>query len=88
MLAWLGLPVPLALLLVMMPIFELAELSLLVWPFVLLVDLLAAAANNAQVTARVDAQAGLAPGQAVRLHLDMRRVHIFEPGDAGKNLGA
>ncbi|MDD5141314.1 MAG: DUF2339 domain-containing protein [Verrucomicrobiales bacterium] len=34
---------PLALLLVLMPIFNLAELSFLVWPFVLLVDLLAIA---------------------------------------------
>ena len=32
---------PLALLLVLVPIFKLAELSFLVWPFVLLVDLLA-----------------------------------------------
>lgn len=34
---------PLALLLVLLPIFKLAELSFLVWPFVLLVDLLAIA---------------------------------------------
>ena len=50
-------------------------------------DVLVSAGPHPALTARVDAQASLAAGQPLRLHLDMRKVHIFEPGEPGLNLG-
>ncbi len=50
-------------------------------------DLYCSSENHPQIIARVDAEAGLEPGQSIELHLDLSRVHIFEPGEPGRNLG-
>jgi multiple sugar transport system ATP-binding protein len=39
-----------------------------------------------QVVARLEAHAGLATESAVTLHVDLRRIHFFEPGETGSNL--
>jgi multiple sugar transport system ATP-binding protein len=39
-----------------------------------------------QVIARVDAQSGVEADSAVRLSVDVDRIHLFEPGDNGVNL--
>ena len=51
-------------------------------------DLYLSTANHPHLVARVDAERGWSAGQNVQLHLDMRKVHVFEPGDAGANLTA
>jgi multiple sugar transport system ATP-binding protein len=45
-----------------------------------------ATVGDRQIVARVDAQENLQPGQPVTLHIDARKIHVFDPG-AGKNLG-
>ncbi|MEI7836419.1 MAG: sn-glycerol-3-phosphate ABC transporter ATP-binding protein UgpC [Planctomycetota bacterium] len=49
-------------------------------------DIHASAGPHPAIIARVDAQPSLAAGQRTRLHLDIRKVHIFEPGEPGRNL--
>ena len=49
-------------------------------------DLFASTERHGHIVARVDARADLAPGMAVELRLDMRKVHVFEPGEEGSNL--
>ncbi|MFB3892637.1 MAG: ABC transporter ATP-binding protein [Phycisphaerae bacterium] len=49
-------------------------------------DLFATTPRHPHVVARVDAQRDLKPGQTITLHLDMRKVHVFEPAKGGKNL--
>ena len=49
-------------------------------------DVYASTTQHSHIVARVDAHAGLTEGTQLQLHLDMRKVHIFEPGDAGVNL--
>jgi len=41
---------------------------------------------NDHVVARVEAQSGLAVDAAATLHVDLRKVHLFEPGETGRNL--
>ncbi len=50
-------------------------------------DVYAGTEKHSHIVARVDAQTGLADDQQIQLHLDMSKVHIFEPGEDGKNLG-
>ena len=55
------------------------------------VDLYLQSAGHGNVVARVEAPAGeiasgLQVGSEVRVHVDLRRVHLFEPGDTGMNL--
>jgi multiple sugar transport system ATP-binding protein len=38
------------------------------------------------VCCRVDAHARVAEGERLAMHLDMRRVHFFEPGETGMNV--
>jgi multiple sugar transport system ATP-binding protein len=38
------------------------------------------------VVARLEAHAGLATESSVTLHVDLRRIHFFEPGETGSNL--
>ena len=40
-----------------------------------------------QLVCRVDARRGLTNGMRLTLHLDMHRVHVFEPGAEGVNIG-
>jgi multiple sugar transport system ATP-binding protein len=49
-------------------------------------DLIVSTSRQAQLVARVDSQEGLRPGQPIQLHVDLRKVHIFEAGDSGRNL--
>jgi multiple sugar transport system ATP-binding protein len=49
-------------------------------------DVLGGTAAHPRIVARVDAERDLRAGTAIQLHLDMRKVHIFEPGEVGKNL--
>jgi len=51
-------------------------------------DLYVRTPRHPHIVARVDARRDLAAGQEVELHLDMQRVHIFEPGQTGANLSA
>ncbi len=46
-----------------------------------------ATVGGRQLVARVDASEHLQPGAPISLHVDMKKVHLFEPGGAGKNLG-
>ena len=50
-------------------------------------DLFATVGDNKQIVARVDSQENLEPGQSVTLHIDPRKVHVFDPGAGGRNLG-
>ena len=34
----------------------------------------------------MDAHSDLPPGKSVNLHMDMTRIHLFEPGATGANL--
>ena len=38
------------------------------------------------VCCRVDAHARVTEGERLAMHLDMRRVHFFEPGETGMNV--
>ncbi len=51
-------------------------------------DLYAGTANHKHIVARVDARRDTEAGQAVSLHLDVHKVHVFEPGETGANLVA
>jgi multiple sugar transport system ATP-binding protein len=55
------------------------------------VDLYLQSSGREQIVARVDAGGGnavsdLRVGSPVEVHLDLRRAHLFEPGDTGMNL--
>jgi multiple sugar transport system ATP-binding protein len=39
-----------------------------------------------QIVSRLEAQAGLPIDAALTLHVDLRRIHFFEPGETGTNL--
>jgi multiple sugar transport system ATP-binding protein len=39
-----------------------------------------------QLVGRVEARAGLRTGSMVRLYVDLRKIHFFEPGETGMNL--
>ncbi len=49
-------------------------------------DLYLSTENHPHIVARIDAEGGVKPGQRVNMHLDLSKVHIFEPGEMGKNL--
>jgi multiple sugar transport system ATP-binding protein len=49
-------------------------------------DIYAATPRHGHIVARVDARRDIQPGQSLSLHLDMRKVHLFEAGEAGRNL--
>ena len=49
-------------------------------------DLYVSTAKHPHIVARVEAQRGIDHGQQIDLHLDMRQVHVFEPGEFGSNL--
>ncbi len=51
-------------------------------------DLYARTDKHPHIVARVDADRTLDAGHDVQLHLDMRKVHVFEPGEIGRNLTA
>lgn len=39
-----------------------------------------------KIIARIEAHRGLQDGQNILLHVDTERIHLFEPGEMGKNL--
>jgi multiple sugar transport system ATP-binding protein len=49
-------------------------------------DLYSATAKHTHIVARVDARRDIEAGQGVQFHLDMEKVHVFEPGETGANL--
>ena len=49
-------------------------------------DVYAATTKHPHIVARVDASKDIAADQKLTLHLDTRKLHLFEPGDTGKNL--
>ena len=49
-------------------------------------DLYGSTDNHPHIVARVDANETVESDQTVNVHLDMSKVHIFEPGEMGKNL--
>ena len=49
-------------------------------------DVYLATENHPHIVARVDARRDISPGDALQIHVDMRKVHCFEPGDVGPNL--
>ena len=49
-------------------------------------DLYTSTENHPHIVARVDAEGAVEPGQRVNVHLDLDKVHIFEPGEMGKTL--
>ncbi|RPI60923.1 MAG: sn-glycerol-3-phosphate ABC transporter ATP-binding protein UgpC [Planctomycetaceae bacterium] len=49
-------------------------------------DIFASTPTNPHIVARVDADCGAQAGQTLQLHLDMKKTHIFEPGELGRNL--
>jgi len=49
-------------------------------------DLYASTDKHPHIVARVEASRAVTPDQKVDLHLDMRKVHLFEPGETGANL--
>jgi multiple sugar transport system ATP-binding protein len=51
-------------------------------------DLFTSTPNHPHVVARVDADRSLSAGDEIHLHLDMRKVHVFAPGEVGDNLTA
>jgi len=50
-------------------------------------DIYAATKLKDQVVARVEARGGLVPESELTLYADLRRVHFFEAGETGVNLG-
>jgi len=55
-------------------------------PFGENMDMYAATPEHPHIVARVEAREDIEPGQNIKLHLDMSKVHIFEPGEMGANL--
>ena len=49
-------------------------------------DLRAETERHPDLVARVDARPGIEAGSNVSFHLDLRKVHVFAPGDDGANL--
>jgi multiple sugar transport system ATP-binding protein len=49
-------------------------------------DIHCATPRHPDIVARVNAQHGLTAGRQLNLFLDVRKVHVFEPGQAGENL--
>ena len=42
--------------------------------------------THEHICCRVDAHARIEEGQKLPMHMDMRRVHFFEPGETGMNV--
>ena len=51
-------------------------------------DVYASTDKHPRIVARVDAERGMSGEQKVDLHLDLNKIHVFEPGEAGANLTA
>ncbi|MFP4054796.1 MAG: ABC transporter ATP-binding protein [Phycisphaerae bacterium] len=49
-------------------------------------DLYLSSGEHGRIVARVDARRDLEPNDALTLHLDMNKVHVFAPGETGDNL--
>jgi multiple sugar transport system ATP-binding protein len=50
-------------------------------------DVTCETAQGTRLVARVDADGAYKPGHAAALNLDPARIHLFEPGEFGRNLG-
>ena len=49
-------------------------------------DIYACTPKHPHIVARVDARRDVQAGQELDLNLDMKKIHVFEPGPAGRNL--
>ncbi len=49
-------------------------------------DIFTSTDTNPHIVARIDADRDLEPGTSVTLYLDLRKVHVFEAGENGRNL--
>ena len=49
-------------------------------------DVYASTAKHPHIISRIDADSSLKPNQPLTFHLDMTKVHVFEPGEKGVNL--
>ena len=49
-------------------------------------DVYASTPNQPHVIARVEAHGGVEPNTTIPFHLDMERIHFFDPGEQGENL--
>jgi multiple sugar transport system ATP-binding protein len=49
-------------------------------------DLYLSSGQHGRIVARVDARRDLEPNDPLTLHLDMKKVHLFAPGETGDNL--
>jgi multiple sugar transport system ATP-binding protein len=50
-------------------------------------DIYASTRNHPHIVARVDARRDVQSGHELKLYLDMQKIHVFEPGETGANLG-
>ncbi len=49
-------------------------------------DIYASTPKHPHIVARIDARRDVQPGQELDLNLDMKKIHVFEPGPRGQNL--
>ena len=49
-------------------------------------DLCTSTPKHPHIVARVDARRDVQAGQNIELHLDVKKIHVFEPGPSGRNL--
>ncbi len=52
------------------------------------IDVSCLTGKGQRLIARIDAREGFVAGESVTFHLDMDHVHVFEPGEFGRNLTA
>ncbi|HHH75691.1 MAG TPA: TOBE domain-containing protein, partial [Phycisphaerae bacterium] len=49
-------------------------------------DLYLSVTGQGRIISRVDARRDISPGDQIGMYLDMRKIHIFQPGEIGLNL--
>jgi multiple sugar transport system ATP-binding protein len=49
-------------------------------------DLYMRSSGKSDIVCRIDAHAGMKEGEDLNMYMDMNRVHVFEPGEMGKNV--
>jgi multiple sugar transport system ATP-binding protein len=51
-----------------------------------MIDVHLTAQAGAEFVARLARHTRLAPGESMKMHIDLEKVHVFEPGETGKNV--
>jgi multiple sugar transport system ATP-binding protein len=49
-------------------------------------DLYMKSGGRSDIVCRIDAHTGLKEGESMKMYIDMDRVHVFEPGEMGRNV--